>query len=138
MKFKLTVLSILTLLVMPLKHASAIVVEQDTLSTDDSTKVREFDFGVEYGNTRLYRGIKSSSNPYLEPSFAYFAKSGFFTGIDCYVPLDSGHIDETDLSVGYEFFRTKKTELSIELTHFFFRNNELANSMIKNEEALQQ
>jgi hypothetical protein len=100
---------------------------------DDASTGHEFDLGLEYGTTRLYRGIKSSSNPYLKPSFTYYAASGFYAGVAGYFSLDSGLVDETDLNVGYEFLQAENTRASLEFTHYFFRNNKLANSEIKNE-----
>jgi hypothetical protein len=115
---------------------SAVVTNEDVTLTDDTSNFREYDFSIEYGNTRLYRGIKSSSHPYLKPSFVYAAPAGFYAGIGSYFPLDSGNIDETDLNAGYEFELSKKTTLSFELIHYFINNNQLANAYIKNEAEL--
>ena len=115
-----------------LHSASASFISQDTIPPGDSSKVHEFDFSIEYGSTRLYRGIKSSSHPYLRPSFVYASPSGFYAGVTSYFPLDSGKVDETDVSAGYEFSLSKRTEISFELTHYFINNNQLANALVRN------
>ncbi len=132
MKFLTFPLAILAFISLDVHPAFAFFASQDSTSVDDSSNVREYDFTIEYGSTRLYRGIKSSSNPYIKPSFTYAAPSGFFTGIGSYISLDSGMVDETDFSAGYEFSLSKKTKLSLEYIHYFFRNSQLANSQIKN------
>jgi len=102
--------------------------------SNDSTNVREYDFSLEYGSTRLYRGIKSTSKPYLKPSFLYSAPKGFYAGVASYLSVDSSFaIDETDFNLGYDIYFSKHTEGSIELTHFFVENKQLANASIKNE-----
>ncbi len=99
----------------------------------DTLRSHELDLGIEFGTTRLYRGIKSSSNPYLRPSVMYTSPGGFYAGLASYISLDSGHVDETDLSAGYELVHRKRTTLSLEFIHYFFRNNQLANAEVKNE-----
>jgi hypothetical protein len=133
MKILAITLSVFSFLILPPTAAFSFSNSGDILSADDSTDAPEYDFSIEYGSTRLYRGIRSSSNPYVKPSFEYAGSGGFFAGLGAYIPLDSGHVDETDLSVGYEFKLSERTKASIELIHFFFRNNKLANSLIKNE-----
>ncbi len=133
MKILAITLSAFAFLIITPATGSAFSIPADTASVNDSSDVPEFDFSVEYGTTRLYRGIKSSANPYIMPSFVYASPGGFYTGIAGYVPLDSGGFDETDLSAGYEFSISRHTTASIELIHFFFNNNKLANSLIKNE-----
>ena len=132
MKFHQIIPVTFALFILQLKTASAFFVGQDPIPNDDSSAVREFDFSIEYGTTRLYRGIKSSTNPYIRPSIDYAAPSGFYSGLTSYISLDSGNVDETDLSVGYEFSLSRQTKMSLEFIHYFFRNNKLANSLIKN------
>ncbi len=85
------------------------------VKAQDSTKNAEpvkshFEAGLSYLNNNVYLGRHDSLKiPYLNPSFYYHNRSGFFAGssVSYIIGTADNHLDLVEIEAGYEFTKKK-------------------------------
>lgn len=98
-----------------------------TDTTDDKVvKHRIFEIGLEGASDQAHYGLydKSVKLPYLDPSFTYIAKSGFFMEVDAQYLLlkkPKGGFDVFRINPGWDIDLAENTTLDFNYTHYFFK-----------------
>jgi type 1 fimbria pilin len=95
-------------------------------STDDDVKKRSYAIGLEGANDKTNYGLRDPTQklPYLEPSFTYSAKSGFYIEAgDQYLLLKKGGgFDVFNLNPGWNIDLSGNTTLNFSGQYYHFRD----------------
>jgi len=96
----------------------------DTAS-DDDVKVRIFKISVEGASDQTNHGLHNAATklPYLEPSFTYMAKSGFFIGTSDQFLLvkKDGGFDVLGINPGWDVDITDNTSFDFNYQYYHFK-----------------
>jgi hypothetical protein len=98
-------------------------VDADT-TDDDDVKYRTYEIGLMGASDQSHYGLHSSGKiPYLEPSFTYTAKSGFYIEVSDQFILkkDSGGFDVFGLNPGWNIDLTDNTTLNFNYQFYYVR-----------------
>jgi hypothetical protein len=110
----------------------------DTSSDDDDIKYRKFAFGLEASSDQSHYGLHDNTAkiPYLEPSFTYTAKSGFYIELsDQYVLIKkNGGFDAFGINPGWDIDLSENTTLNFNYQHYTFsgHSSQLIRSSLSN------
>jgi hypothetical protein len=113
---------------------------------DDTSAERIYTVGLDYGSNQAFKGRSTGQKqPYYTPNFNYQAPSGFYVYLSFTNVITSKKdtteqsmeardhsIDEWQINPGYNFKIGKKTDASINFTHYFIKDTALITAGIKN------
>lgn len=99
--------------------------DSKTSAKDSSDeKVRIYKVELAYANDKVNHGIKGTEQqPYLSPSFNYFAKSGFNTGINASYLFNTSNFDELYLDLGWDLKIHNNITGGTTITRYFYNMN---------------
>jgi hypothetical protein len=100
------------------------VAPADTASDDEDVKHRKYEFSLEGASDQSHYGLSNNVKiPYIEPSFTYTAKSGFYieVGDKDVLIKKGGGFDEFNLNPGWDFDVTDNTTLNLNYTFYHYK-----------------
>ena len=103
----------------------------------DTTAVpkRSFAAALSYGSNSTYFGRSQAvAFPYAAATLTYSGKSGLYGSVEFYNLLNTPTaLDETDLTVGWDYDLGKTTDVALSYSHFLFpANSELVKASVNN------
>ena len=98
-------------------------------TADEDVKHRKFQIGLEFANDQSNHGLKNSSPlPYMEPSFTYTSKSGFYIEVEDQflfvgksVSKSRGGFDVFTANPGWDFDLSDNTSLDLNITYNYYK-----------------
>lgn len=117
------------------RAAPPVIALPDTVSAPDSTKRGWWTVGLESSNNSSFYGRNTAKQyPYAAATVTYMHRSGLWASSSSYQLFNTeSYLDETDVSLGYNFQIRQRIDASMSYSRFIFsKNNPLLKAVTAN------